>query len=180
MTIAGGLITLNEAKASLGIPTTVTKDDSDIERYIEAATPVIEDIVGPVLPRTITRQFAGGRSAILLPNEAAVIQSVTDSGSAVTDYTFDTHAKILYGPGVFSDGPLAVEVAYQAGFAVVPANINLATRELVRHWWQQGRQGNRPAFGDAGVSDVSVPSGFAVPRRVIELCEPNRRTEGFA
>ena len=65
------------------------------------------------------------------------------------------------------------------GSATIPANVKLAARELVRFWWQQGRQANIPAFGEAPDTS-SVPMGFAVPKRVYELLEPNKRLAGFA
>lgn len=184
MAIVAGLITLADAKASLGIPAATTANDADIEKYIEAATPVIENITGPLLAGARTVAVDGGSGAILLERFTAVT-AITESGTAITDYVADPHAGIIYAgtttsQRAFKAGVRNIVVTVTVGAATIPPNIALATRELVRHWWQQGRQGNRPAFGNEGVSDVSVPSGFAVPRRVIELCEPNRRTEGFA
>ena len=185
MAIVNGLITLADAKASLGIPATTTTNDSDIERYIEAATPVIENITGPLLLSSRAYRLDGGGGAVLVGSGFNSVTSVTESGTPITDYVADTAAGIIYAgsaasPRTFRPGIGSVVVVVSVGAASIPANIILATRELVRHWWQQGRQGNRPAFGNEGVSEVSVPSGFAVPRRVIELCEPNRRTAGFA
>jgi hypothetical protein len=62
----------------------------------------------------------------------------------------------------------------------VPQNVRLATRELVRHHWQIGKQGQRPGGGGAPSAEAWTPSGFAVPRRVIELCGGNARIDGFA
>ena len=180
MAIANGLITLVQAKASLGIPSSTTTNDSDIEAYIEAATPVIENITGPLLASSRTFRLDGGTAAVLLGCRFNTVTSVTDGGTAVVDYVADSEAGIIYSSSTFAAGVRNVTVTVAVGSATIPPNVILATRELVRHWWQLGRQGNRPAFGNEGIADASVPSGFAVPRRVIELCEPHRRTEGFA
>ncbi|TFD80710.1 phage gp6-like head-tail connector protein [Cryobacterium sp. Sr8] len=185
MAVVAGLITLADAKASLGIPLATTTNDADLERYIEAATPVIENITGPIIP--VSRVFAvdGGSYAVLVGCRFNAVTSVAESGTVITDFVSDGEAGIIYagstaGSRAFTSGVRNVIVTVTVGSAAVPPNVALATRELVRHWWQLGRQGNRPAFGNEGVGEVSVPSGFAVPRRVIELCEPNRRMAGFA
>lgn len=185
MAVANGLITLADAKASLGIPTATTANDADIERYIEAATPVIENITGPLLAGSRVYSVDGGVAAVLVGSRFNAVTSVTESGAVITDYVADGESGIIFagsqaGSRTFTSGVRNIIVTVTVGSATIPPNITLATRELVRHWWQLGRQGNRPAFGNEGVGDVSVPSGFAVPRRVIELCEPNRRTAGFA
>jgi len=138
-----------------------------------------------LLARSQTYSLNGGSSAVLLGAPFNTITSVVQSGVTTTNFVADGPAGIIYAgsnssPGTFPAGLRNIVVTVTVGAATIPPNIVLATRELVRHWWQLGRQGNRPAFGNEGVADVSVPSGFAVPRRVIELCEPNRRTAGFA
>ena len=184
MAIVNGIITLEQAKASLGIPAATTTNDNDIERYIEAATPVIENITGPILADTRTFRIDGGTSAVLLGCRFNTVTSVTDGGEVVTDYVADPDAGIIYSSSTFAAGVRNVAVTVTVGLDLgsdgIPANVILATRELVRHWWQLGRQGNRPAFGNESMAEAVVPTGFAVPRRVIELCEPNRRIEGFA
>jgi hypothetical protein len=151
--------------------------------YIDAAVRVIEDIVGPVGDATRTVTVNGGGRAIVLPSPAATITSVTVAGVATTDYTADLVAGIVYGgsfatPTYFYPGNQNVVITYTVGNDNPPANVVLAARELVRFWWQQGQQANRPSFGEAGDSDEYTPSGFAVPRRVIELCAPDMRPPG--
>lgn len=181
MPIVNGLITLEEAKKSIFGSLSVSADDADIEDYISAATPVIEDIVGPVRARTETVTVNGGRDTIVLPWPVATITSITENGAVVTDFTANIETGVIYGgltgnPRTWRDGTRNIIVVVTVG-GPVPPNVKLGTRELVRFWWQQGRQGNRPAFGnDADI--VETPKGFAVPRRVIELCNP--RVDGFA
>ena len=185
MAIVNGLITLDAAKVSLGIPSSSQTNDADIEKYIEAATPVIENITGPLIAASKVFTVDGGGSAVVVGSRFNTVTSVVESGVAITDYVADGPAGIVYsgtadGGTTFAPGLRNVVVTVTVGSATIPPNIVLAARELVRHWWQLGRQGNRPAFGNEGIAEIDVPSGFAVPRRVIELCEPNRRTAGFA
>ena len=183
MAITDGLITLAEARSSLGWATNDTGNDTDLERYIEAATPVIENITGPLIQRTEVFTFDGGRSTLVVPVRFASVTSVVESGVTVTDYVVDLEAATFTagetdGVRDWDYGYQNVVVTVVTGAATYPANVKLATRELVRFWWQQGRQANTPAFGDAPES--GVPMGFAVPRRVIELLESSPRVAGFA
>jgi len=186
--ITDGLITLEDARKSLGFAATATANDADVEKYIEAATPVIENITGPVLVKSQTYRFDGGTESVVLPVPFTSVTSVTVSGTATTAYVADAGAGIITAgtttaPSVFDWGVQNVVVVVSVGYAddasEVAPNVALATRELVRFWWQQGRQANIPAFGEAPDSG-SVPMGFAVPKRVYELLEPNKRVAGFA
>jgi hypothetical protein len=188
MTITDGLITLADARASLGWAATDTSNDADLEAYIEAATSVIENITGPVLIKSRTFTFDGGRESVVLPVPFTTVTSVTVNGVATTSFVADPDAGIITAgsttaPSVFDWGVrnvvVVVSVGYAANAAAVASNVSLATRELVRFWWQQGRQANIPAFGSAPES-MPVPQGFAVPKRVYELLEPSPRLAGFA
>lgn len=179
MAITDGIITLEDAKASIGV--TGTQNDSDLEQYISAATPVIENIAGPVVVREVTYTVNGGEAHYLLPARFTSVVSVEVDGVATTGYDAYPRAGIVSpSSGVFTLGAQNVEIVVSVGYETVPANIVLATRELVRFWWQQGRQGNRPGFGNEAPSDPDVSTGYAVPRRVIELLQPDYRMPGFA
>jgi hypothetical protein len=177
-----GLIDLADAKVSLGI--TTTTHDADIQRYIGAATPVIERITGPILLGSRTFTFDGGTAAIVLPVRFNTVTAITESGTTITDYFTVPSQGIIYAgtttvPRNFVTGTRNISVTVTVGLARVPENVALAARELVRHWWQLGRQGNRPAFGNDG--QLEVANGFGVPtRRVMELVSPNIDVGGFA
>jgi hypothetical protein len=57
--------------------------------------------------------------------------------------------------------------------------VRLAAEEQLRFLWQLGQQGNRPGWGDAADDVEFTPSGFAVPKRVIELCADSLRPPGI-
>lgn len=174
------LIPLKEAEAGLKFTSaTPAERTQDLRLYVAAATPVIEDITGPLLPRTETLTTFGGTGAVLLPGTPSGIVSVEANGQPFTNHFPDLLSGVLYAGtryagSTFPTGELVV--TYTVGKAEIPPNIRLAVRELVRHWWQQGMQSTGGAIrGQAPDGDAFTPSGFAVPRRVIELCTPDQQ-----
>ncbi|MHA7275363.1 hypothetical protein ACX80O_02350 [Arthrobacter sp. Hz1] len=176
------IISLDEARSSLNWPPNApAKDVEDLRLYIAAATPVIEDIVGPVVAGTRTHVFSSAGPAVL-PVVPSVILSVTVNGEPFTSYHADLSAGIVYAgstyyPQIFPAGE--VIITYSFGTPVIPPNIRLATRELIRHWWQIGKQATGGGRQEPSAEGFT-PSGFAVPRRVIELCAPHELLGGFA
>lgn len=186
--VPGGLITLEYAAEGLnftGVGSQAnTARDADITAYIQAATPIIENIVGPVLPTSKTVSFDGGTEAIVLPDVATSVTTVIENGVTLTttDWMFDPVGSVLWRgtsthPKCFGTGRLGIQVTYATGYTTIPLALQLAARELVRFWWQQGKAAVRPAYSDA--LEATPPQGFAVPKRVIELCAPFQGA-GFA
>ncbi len=179
------LIPLKEASAGLRwTGTTPIERSEDLRLYVAAATPVIEDITGPLLSSTETLTGWGDRAAIVLPGTPTAITSVLVNGVPVTDYFADLVAGLVYAgsrlaPARFAPGE--VVVTFTVGGGLVAPNVRLAVRELVRHWWENGMQNQGGSIrGQTPDDEVFTPSGFAVPRRVIELCTPDEETGGFA
>ncbi|MHC6176237.1 hypothetical protein [Glutamicibacter sp. X7] len=175
------LISLDDAQASLGAARASASYLQDLRLYIAAATPVIEDITGPILLATTQITTAGGGNLIMLDWSATVTQVTVDGNPVERWYT--EHGILYAGsrqdPDTFPAGTLTVTV--QTGYAAIPPNIRLAARELVRHWVQIGKQSSGGSSVRQDPTDeVFTPSGFAVPRRVVELCEPNKQIGGFA
>lgn len=189
--VPGGLVSLEYALEGLGLTKqpsntgSLSARDADIASYIVAATAVIEELCGAVLPVSVTRRYHGGKSGILLADRiaAGAVTAVTVNGVAVTGFLVDDSSGIIYastdGTGYFEAGVKNVAVTMTVGYTAVPETLQLAAREQVRHWWQQGKQGNRPSFGDEVTADTGYPMGFAVPNRVVELCQPYLQS-GFA
>lgn len=182
MPFVDGLITLADAKTSLGI--TTSTNDADLEKYIMAATPVIENITGPMIARSITCTRDGGGGVIILGVPFNAVSTLVESGVTITDYVTDARAGLIYaGTTVsqreFKDGLANIVATVTVGTATIPQNVQLAARELVRHWWQQGRQANRPGFGNEFTDSPAV--SFGVPtRRLEELLSANAGLPGFA
>lgn len=184
------IISLADAKAALNVPAGTRVNDDELRLYIAATTEVIEDIVGSVLAVTATETFDGGNSAVLLSQRASAITSVTVSGTAQTagtQYVANLTSGIVYAGssttyGTFTAGRQNVVVAYTTGSSSIDPNVILAAREEVRFLYQIGQQGGRPSLGGAPQDLSWTPSGFAVPQRVVELCQASvsRRMPGLA
>lgn len=198
----GLIISLDEARNAIGFAAAATARDEDVRGYIAAASVVIEDLVGTVVRRTCDEWYDGGAGTVrLLHPPVLSITSVTESfGSSVRTlteqpldgggfgsfgYTVDLDDGILQRRvagqiGVFQPGRRNVGVVYVAGRTVVPENVTKATRRLVKHLWDQEQTPGRPDLGGAdGVAMTTTPSGFAVPRAVIELCADSLRIIGI-
>lgn len=194
------IVTLADAKAHLNIET--IDDDTELQNFIEAATPVIEKIAGPVIVQTVTEYFDGGRPTLTLSKLPVIsVTSVTEtigdtnyvltavtlgSSTTPTGYTLDPERgritrRVYNATGEFVDGLGNVKVVYSAGRANIPKNIRLAALELISHWWsmsQRNRNGGRPAFGGEDV--LNMGAGYAIPNRVRELLQPDPPIPGVA
>lgn len=165
------IISLADAKAELNHLTNV--NDDELRLYIAATTEVVERIAGRVLSASITETHNGGRSAVLLDERPTAITTVTVDGVATTDYTPDLAAGIVYAgssssPSSFTWGRQNVVVTYTTGATSVGPAVVEAARIIAAHLYavgQQGRGGRRGAPEDA----VVLVSGYAVPRRAVEL-----------
>jgi uncharacterized repeat protein (TIGR01451 family) len=189
----GFIISLAEARAGLGLVNADTVRNEDLRSYIAAATPIMEDIVGPILRTTRTETYDGGGTAIsLLWSPIISVSSVTESygtfaraltvqdvfaGSGLDSYGYTvdlvTGVVTRRAAGVamsFPAGRRNIQVTYVSGRATLGANLLLATQRLVRHLWQQAQQGFRPTMGTPNEAMGSTPSGFAVPKAVLEIC----------
>lgn len=195
------IASLSETKDYLNIPAADTSHDVELQRFIDAADPVIEDIVGPVNQVQVTEWYDGGRATIVLrKNPVISVDTVTEyvnaaphvltvaatpaAGGTYT-YSFDPdgilHRTIGSGPTWFAGGVGNIAVTYTAGRDTVPPTIKLAALELIRHLYQSTQQGGRPAFGGGALEEGPwAPASFAVPTRVIELLNPYKREPRIA
>ena len=200
MTAPTALVTLDEVKAHLN--KTDFNDDLELQGFIDAATPLVENMAGPVIPRTVTEYYSGGTTTITLNSQP--VQSVTSIvetygqtnynltqvtlGQGMTGFAFTLDPltgrivrRAYNAEAMFPVGTNNVQVVYVAGRDSVPANVRLATLMLVQHLWttsQMNRNGGRPTLGG---DDTFVPGmGFAVPNRVKELLQPSPRVPGVA
>ena len=190
------ILTLAEARGAIRLPASNTSADTDLAGlYIPALTPIVEDIVGPVVQRSFTVVKNGGDGPLMLATHRLIsITSVTESGVTLvagTDYVAELSTGMLHrGTSTsvhthFASGVNAVTVVYVAGVATstatIPASIKIAGRIILAHLWQADQQGYRPDFGNPDESIAQTPAGFAIPRRAYALLEPYAdRVPGFA
>lgn len=198
------IVDLASVKAHLNLPAADTSQDAELQGFILAAGDLARDVVGPLLPEQHTEWHDGGHETITLDwLPVASVQSVTEYVSASTwvlteqplgtstnayGYTVDLdHGQITRratgGAVRFPRGIKNVKVVYTAGRGgTIPWTVRLGALELIRHLFQLTQQGGRPRFGGAALDGESmgVPTGFALPQRVLELWQPFKRPPGIA
>jgi hypothetical protein len=185
MAITNGIIDLEQGKKAIGSGFD-NSDVEDLEAYIEALTPCIEELCGPVVPRSVVEIASGGDTALDLNGRVASVTSITTrAGTMTADADYYLVDGVIYGGQLFSERPFPwgernIRVEYVTGFSDMPPNIILAASELVAHWWRTSRvSGRTNRFGGAE-GDLVTPSGFGVPYRVIDHLRPNLRLGGIA
>lgn len=198
----GYLCSLDDLRAELNLTTTNTGNDDELRLYLAAATPIIEDLTGPMRRTTYSDQYDGGVQTLILRHSRIIsVTTVTEywgsyawdlsqaanpAASGQYSYTVDlgigaiTRRTPSGAATFFANGQRNIHVTYTAGAAVVPPNIRLAARRLAAHQYRTSQQGTRPAFGTGDTDVAFTPSGYAVPRSVLELCKPHRRQLGVA
>ena len=173
----GFIISLQDAKQHLNIPASKTTNDEEIRGWLAAITPVVEDYVGPVLPRTVTETVTGTNVLNLTYSPIMAIVSVTPwyQGAAYSPsmLRFDEFGNLVlaYG-GPFFGGTFTV--VYTVGMNPIPPNITAAVRIILKHLWetQRGTSGSPYQGEDETIPDIGM--GFAVPNRAIELLQRHR------
>lgn len=165
-------LSLTQVKDHLNIGVDQLTDDDEIRHFILAATGLIEGITGPLTRRPATGTFNGGRSSVVLTQYPIVsVTSVTENGSPVTSYSWDADTGIVtktsgYSEATFTQGHRNVVVTYVAGRSIVPADLQHAVLEAVRHLWETQR--GKPTSLRSG--DDYVPgAGYSLPNRVKEF-----------
>jgi hypothetical protein len=198
------VVDLASVKAHLNIPASNTSQDAELQGFILAAGELARDVVGPLLPEQHTEWHNGGNPTITLDwLPLASVLSVTEYVSASTwvlteqplgtstdayGYTVDPDRgqitrRATGGAVCFPGGIKNVKVVYTGGRSgAIPWTVRLGALELIRHLFQLTQQGGRPRFGGASLDGDSsgVPTGFALPARVLELWQPFKRPPGIA
>lgn len=170
-------LTLSEVKSHLNV--TVLTHDAELVAFIEAAEAAIAQRVGPLTPVARTVRVSPASRVLRVPTPAASLTGVTDAdGVALTvgDLFLDGASGLVS----FNDGTGFTSryytVTYMAGRDPVPADLKLAVKELVRHFWTTQRgTGPRPGGGPLSESTSNTVPGAAylLPFRVSELLKPH-------
>lgn len=200
------IIDLASTKDYLRIPLTDTTRDNALHGFIYATSEVVRDFCGPFLAEQHTQWYDGG-SAHIVPDWLPLIsvQSVTEyyglSAFSITEQPLGTQQNAFgftvdYQTGqltrrtfggeaaYWARGAKNVKVVYTAGReGPLPWSVRLGALEMVRHLYQMTQQGGRPKFNSSALDSEggpSVPTGFAVPQRVVELLSTYQRPPGIA
>jgi hypothetical protein len=181
--VSPSVLSLADAKAHLNI--TSTTQDDELREYLESATAVIEEYVGPIVRRTHTRQVTGGRQAINLPHtqvlEVTAVDYARDGAEAIAaaDVLVNTDAGVItrVDCGYLPYGELAI--TYTVGRSYVKPNWTLAAKMIVAHNWES-QLGNLPSIQGDDPGYVVSGSGYLVPYRALALLHPDEVPVGFA
>jgi hypothetical protein len=196
------VVSLADARTAVGLPSTDVSKDEALRTVIAGATPVMEDLIGPIVPTPRSEVYDGGRTQIALLyapvmsitsiiesfgsnyQQTLILQDIFASSDASPwAYTVDLATGIVTRRAAgmamrFAPGERNIQINYVTG-RVLKGNQILAARRLIRHLWQTEQQGFRPQMGAPETAMASTPSGFAVPKAVIELCGPDTRPPGI-
>jgi len=138
---AGDLTTLANVKAWFAPPLTATADDLLLERLITAASGFIASWLGRTLlasDYSETRDGTGGVRLAFASTPVTAVASLAIDGVEVPPapdalqpgYVFSSSQLYLRGR-VFTRGSQNVSLAYTAGYAAIPAEVEQACIELV-------------------------------------------------
>lgn len=169
------VLALEDIKTHLNI--TSADNDGELQSMLAAAVAAIGERVGPLEPATRTvRVSAAGRS-VLLPGPVVSVTSIVDAdGNAVA--VPDTYLDVAPGLVTMNDGTAFASrfytVTYVAGRDPVPQDLQLAVKELVRHFWLTQRGPTRRPGGATSEAAANTVPGAAhmLPFRVAELIKP--------
>ena len=168
------IVSLAEAKAQLNIRG--SSDDAEIRGYIAATTPIIEGYVGPTVIREYTDSFVCESVLLRAKPTIEIVEIKHSDGSLLdlSDVSFDSFGQVFVS-GVPLSGTYSV--SYTAGFAEIPANRTRAALIIIQHMWETQRPADprRPAMAmsDEFNPQDAVGRYFSIPRRAIELLEPD-------
>lgn len=174
----GGIVSLADARAQLNMGVTESSDDDELRGFIGASTRAVERSLGKVVVRrSFTDRFtvSGAAPSLLLRN--VPVLSLTSVVSADGGTSWDVGSLQVDGEiglVTVSSGPAftgMLDVAYQAGYVVIPENYRLASLIILQHLWETQRGAMGVQLGGGDVDMALASRGFAIPRRALELLD---------
>ena len=185
---ANALVTVAQVKSQLDIQGSDTSQDTRIDQLINAASDHLEYLTGRKLKsQSFTHQFPGSGTPFLLLRE----YPVTAVSAVHVDATWafgagalvaSTEYRMHKGIGLIRRGPtlwdctdaLAVQVAYTAGYASVPVDLQQATLTLIEIMYDMRDQRSTRIQSRAKLGD-SVSWLEKIPEHVTAMIAPHVR-----
>lgn len=180
-----GIVSLDEVKAHINYPSSITTDDSELLRFVDAGIEMAENYCGFVLGRqTFTNEAHDGQDVFvrLRYPKAISITSVVESGVtlASTQYFLDYTGQRLFrigsaswngtnAYGLWAPGLQNIVITYVSGFVKPPAVARQGTLEIIKHLWETQR-GSKSVIGKA-TDEYQQGVTYSMPRRVCELLD---------
>lgn len=182
------LVDLTDLKNKLNITTSDRSRDQKLTGWIKAATALIENMAGPIIPRTYDEWHDGGETYIMLRRRPSTafgtsplltlvacseysgpiewplsIVASPDQGqlySVMLDSRLGRVVRRTAGGGIqaFPNAPQSVHVVYQAGQASIPWNVQEAALELIRENYESTQPVGSGSQTLADLQDASAPS----------------------
>jgi hypothetical protein len=198
-----GVISLDDVRAWLRLRTVDVGDNEKLLALIETASDLISDVTGPLLPTTYTEQFSGGKPhyTVMHPpllsittmtefwgNQAKPLTEQplgfqTNPYGFTVDYTTGQITRRTFGgdASIFAQGVKNVVVTYVAQLSPIPNAIQMATRELVKHLYNNTQIPSGKARVGGADADFSAPIAYAIPNFVLDMIPLKyRRPPGIA
>jgi len=173
-------LTLPEAKARLGIATADTDHDTTIAAVITAVSGQLDQLVGPVVVRTITTESKDGGRAFISTDKrpvssvttlieydgttATTLTAESNTANTANDYSIGDHGIIWRRANRadyrFPTGRRNIEITYVSGRAATTATVGAKYKEaaamMLRNIWTSELASGSQTFG--GITD-----GFSNP-----------------
>lgn len=186
------VVSLQDVKSHLNM--SGSENDDELYVYLDAATNIIEGLIGAVVPTQYTEVHDGGRTSIITYHQPVQsVDSITEYignttwtlteqpvGQSINafGYTLDdpmsgriTRRGAGSYPQPFVGGAGTVSITYTAGRETVPPAISLAALVIIGNLWQTQRGAAAlPSPGSSGDVAVSGMAG-ALPSLAMDLIE---------
>lgn len=152
-------------------------DDTELQQFLDTAGSILEQLVGYLLPVSVTEVQDGGTAALVLRKWPVIsVTSVTYATSQavlMSDLDLDPETGIVYWKfgtvGVFLGGRRFLTATYMAGRTSLPPDLRMAVLELTKHLWESQTGGNRrPNFAADG-TNAQTAASYLLPYRVESL-----------
>lgn len=173
------VLSRDEVKAHLNIALSSTTNDDELDAFIARAEAALSRKIGPLASTTKTERVRGGDSVLWLSSTPVIsITSITSpsTGAVIqpSQLTVSSSGQVEYTSyGWFSSH--FYDVTYQAGYVTLPADLQLAVLELIRHMWDTQRGGGSARIGSAqsdAMSNTIPGAAYLFPFRVEQLIAP--------
>jgi hypothetical protein len=184
--VSPAIVSLADAKAQLNMDPADASEDDELRGFIAATTGAVELYKHEVIARrTITDEidlcrygYRGARKFRLWSAPViSLISVVSWDGSITWDVTQMRASesglvRVMAGPPVTG----LVDVAYLAGYQVIPDNYRQGALVVLQHAWESQRGGGTVSSGVIGPEEVRVRtvSAFTIPNKGKEYLGPPR------
>lgn len=186
---SNALLTLQEVKYHLKVPSGTVSDDATFEMFINAASDRVASFCDRIfLQGTYTELHSGRRQNYLLPNQypiTAISEIRIDNSRewtnannlvAAANYVIADFQSTIQYDGSFPSGYNNIRVIYTAGYVTVPSDLKLACLWFVE-WYYRHRA--REDMGKTSMSkgDESIGILAETPKMIKEILMDYKRCE---